>query len=148
MATHTLVVRRIGRLAALPLALALAGPAAGQTPTVDMTGAWVLEVASPNGVGTRDVTFVQKGDSLTGEISSSMASGTLRGTVQGNVVTFVAEVSMDSGPFDVGYRATLVDGELKDGTVDFGSYGQGTFTGRRKKTGGEGGRLRRWSPQT
>ena len=46
---------------------------------------------------------------------------------------------MDSGPFDILYRATLVDGELKNGTVDFGSYGTGTFTGRRKKAGGESG---------
>jgi hypothetical protein len=144
MATFPSLASRAGGLVALVLSLALAGPLraaaqeGGRAPAVDMTGTWILEVVSPNGVGTRDVTLVQKGDSISGEISSSMASGTLKGTIQGNVVAFIAEVSMQSGPFEIAYRAILVDGALKDGTVDFGSYGTGTFTGHRKASGGEG----------
>jgi len=54
------------------------------------------------------------------------------------VVTFVAQVFMESGAFEVTYSATWVDGELKEGKVDFGSYGSGTFSGHRKAEGGEG----------
>jgi hypothetical protein len=113
-----------------------AGTSAAQD--FDLTGAWTFSVMSPNGAGTRDVKFVQQGKDLTGEIASSMAAGPLKGTIEGNVVTFVAEVFMESGPFDITYRATYKDGELIDGTVDFGDYGSGTFTGRRKTEGGEG----------
>lgn len=145
MSVRSPLTRRATGLAALLMAVALAaaGTVAAQEkeapkPAFDLTGAWVLNVLSPNGAGTRDVTFVQDGNALTGEIASSMAAGPLTGTIEGDVVTFVATVFMESGTFDVTYRATWVDGELKDGTVDFGSYGSGTFTGHRKETGGEG----------
>lgn len=140
----TSVRRRTAGLSALLLTVALFGAEGaaaqqeGPKPAFDLSGAWILSVNSPNGAGSRDVTFVQQGDTLTGEISSTMAAGPLNGTVEGDKVTFVAVVFMESGAFEITYRATWVDGELKDGTVDFGDYGSGTFTGRRKAVGGEG----------
>ncbi|MBT8402790.1 MAG: hypothetical protein KJP18_02960, partial [Gemmatimonadetes bacterium] len=73
---------------ALPLTLAFGAllvaapnsPLAAQD--VDLTGDWVLTVQSPNGTGTRDVTFVQEDGELTGTISSTRASGPLEGTVE------------------------------------------------------------------
>ena len=50
--------------------------------------------------------------------------------VEGDKVTFLAVVEMESGAFEIVYEATVADGEMK-GTVDFGDYGTGTFTGRR-----------------
>lgn len=99
---------------------------------IDLTGEWVLTVESPNGTGTRSVTFVQEGDRLTGTISSSMAAGELEGTVEGNEVSFVAEVAMSSGTFPIVYDAVYRDGRLVEGFVDFGDYGSGTFTGERR----------------
>ena len=55
------------------------------------------------------------------------------GTVNDDTVTFVAVVQMDSGPFEITYTATVTGDEM-EGTVDFGSYGSGTFTGRRAKS--------------
>ncbi len=122
---------RVG--AALLLGCALAA-APVQAQDFDLTGEWVLTVESPNGTGTRDVTFVQEGDALKGTIASTMAVGDLTGTVDGNRVSFVALIMMESGSgFEVTYTATYVDGELKDGEVDFGDYGGGTFTGKRKE---------------
>lgn len=109
---------------------------ASTAPAFDLTGEWTLNVMSPNGAGTRDLTLVQEGATLTGEISSSMAAGIVRGTIEGDVVSFVAEILMDSGVFAVTYRATWADGELVEGTVEFGDYGSGTFTGHRKEEGG------------
>ena len=142
MSASATIARRTAALL-MAVVLAAAGTVAAQEkdapkPAGDLTGAWILNVLSPNGAGTRDVTFVQDGNALTGEIASSMAAGPLTGTIEGDVVTFVATVFMESGAFDVTYRATWVDGELKNGTVDFGSYGSGTFTGHRKEAGGEG----------
>jgi len=76
---------------------------------------------------------VQDGDDLTGEISSSRAAGDLVGTVDGDVVTFVALLMMNDGPFEVTYSATIENGVMT-GTVDFGSYGSGTFTGVRAQS--------------
>ena len=95
-----------------------------------MSGTWVLTVESPNGTGQRDLTLVQDGNELSGEISSSRASGELSGTLEGNEVVFLAVVYMESGSFDITYTATVTGDEMK-GTVDFGDYGSGTFTGKR-----------------
>ncbi len=117
--------------AILLLAFAAIGfPDQIEAQAVELSGAWVLTVESPNGTGERQVTFIQDGDALSGEISSSRATGLLIGTVDGDEVTFVATVMMDSGAFDITYRATVTGDEMT-GTVDFGSYGRGTFTGRK-----------------
>lgn len=131
----TPLTRGAGAPFALLLALAvLAHPMDATAQDLDLTGDWVLTVESPNGTGTRGVTLVQDGDDLTGEISSSRAAGELAGTVDGDVVTFVALLMMDSGPFEVTYSATIENGVMT-GTVDFGSYGSGTFTGVRAESG-------------
>lgn len=138
--------RHGSRLAALAAALLLlplgacasgggADASASAAPQVpDLSGAWTLTVQSPNGTGTREVTINQEGNALTGYISSSMATGEIRGSVEGDQVFFVAVVAMDSGDFEITYQATLRDGMLVDGVVDFGDYGAGTFTGKRKGT--------------
>ncbi len=118
--------------------VAVAAPATAQDPeppAADLTGAWVLTVESPNGTGTRDVEFAQDGNELTGTIASTMAVGDLAGTIEGAAVRFVAVVAMDTGDFQITYQATVKDGALVEGTVDFGDYGSGTFTGRRKESG-------------
>ena len=133
----TLIDARALRAVLLVLALSATGVAAqdAPAPTFDLTGAWILDTMSPNGAGTRDVTFVQEGNQLTGDIASSMAAGEIEGTIEGDRIEFVAVVYMDSDPFEITYRATFRDGKLEDGTIDFGSYGGGTFTGRRKPAG-------------
>ena len=123
-------------LSALLLMLSLVGgPQTAAAQEVDLTGDWVLTVESPNGTGTRDVTFLQEGDELTGDIASTQAAGPLTGKVDGNKVTFIAIVMMDSGPFEITYAGTITGNEI-EGTVEFGSYGGGTFTGRRVEDGG------------
>lgn len=125
-------------LVAVVAALAAASPSTAQdpeAPAADLTGEWVLTVESPNGTGTRDVAFAQDGNALTGTIASTMAVGDLTGTVEGDRVRFTAVVAMDTGDFEIVYQATIADGALVDGTVDFGTYGSGTFTGRRKEAG-------------
>lgn len=123
--------RMLATLCALPLLFA-ASLAAQET---SMTGKWIFTVESPNGTGTRQVTLVQEGDSLSGTISSSRASGDITGWIEGSTVTIRTELMMESGPFTVYYTATRT-GETLSGDVDFGDYGVGTFTGRRDE--GEG----------
>ena len=75
------------------------------------------------------------------------AAGEVAGTVEGDGVTFVALLMMNGGPFEVTYRATIENGVMT-GTVDFGDYGSGTFTGVRAKSESSGLSLRRGIPQS
>ena len=132
------ILRHAASLSMALMVLAVSGAQDLQAQDFDLTGEWVFNTMSPNGAGTRDVTFVQDGNTLTGEIASSMAAGDLEGTIDGNTITFVAVVYMESGAFEITYQATYEDGELVDGSIDFGDYGSGTFTGHRKEDGGQG----------
>ncbi len=130
------LLRRLPALTLLFVSLGFAAPAAAQDePAEDLTGEWVLTTLTPNGEGRRDVVFQQDGNTLTGTIASSMAEGPLEGIIDGEVVIFTAFISMDTADFEIVYEATLVDGELVDGTLQIGDYGSGTFTGRRKEAG-------------
>ena len=134
---QTALLRRLTLVAGIVAIGAL--PASAQD-EIDLTGDWILTVESPNGTGTREVTFEQRGDTLTGLISSSMATGPLEGEIDqatGNVI-FTAIVSMGTGDFEIVYICTWRDGELVNGSVDFGDYGSGTFTGARKEDGETG----------
>ncbi|MDH3732287.1 MAG: hypothetical protein OEU54_02090 [Gemmatimonadota bacterium] len=127
----------------LGLSPAVAGAGAAQE--LDLTGAWEFAVQSPNGAGTREVQLVQVGDSISGTISSSRATGDLDGVLEGDRLSFTVVLTMESGPFVVTYRATVTGDEMV-GTIDFGDYGSGTFTGLRSKaklTPAFGSRLQR-----
>jgi hypothetical protein len=118
-------------LPVLLMAIGILGfPAGATAQDVDLTGDWMLTVESPNGTGERQVTFVQDGTELSGEIASSRAAGPLSGTVEGDQIAFVAIVMMDSGPFEITYTGTVTGDEM-EGAVAFGSYGSGTFKGHR-----------------
>jgi hypothetical protein len=119
--TSTLLLLTVGVLAI---------PDGASAQDVDLTGDWVFTVESPNGTGERKVTFVQDGNELSGEIASSRAAGPLSGTIDGDKVTFVAMVMMESGPFEITYTGT-VKGDEMEGAVAFGTYGSGTFKGHR-----------------
>ena len=136
----TFVRRQLSPRWALPLLLVTAGlfctSSGAAAQDLDLTGEWVLTVESPNGTGERSVTFVQDGGELSGEIASSRAAGPLSGTIEGNEVSFVAMVMMESGPFEITYTGTVTGDEMS-GVVEFGSYGSGTFRGHRVEPGAE-----------
>jgi len=121
---------RWGCIALLALIVFASGAPGLSAQDTDLTGEWVFTVQSPNGTGTRQATLLQEGDSITGSISSDRATGDLIGAVEGDVVTLRALLMMASGPFEIVYEAEFTDSTMT-GTVDFGDYGVGTFTGRR-----------------
>lgn len=106
----------------------------GAAQELDVTGTWEFATQSPNGPGTRQVVLAQHGDSISGTISSSRASGDLVGVLEGDQLTFTVILMMESGPFPVSYSA-IVSGDGMVGTIDFGDYGAGTFTGTRTDSG-------------
>jgi hypothetical protein len=113
--------------------LALATPPAAQTEKpADISGAWQLQIETPNGTGTPTVTFKQDGEKLTGTYSSQvMGERQLTGSIKGNAFTFGFEAEFDGNKFKLTYTGT-VDKDTMKGKVDFGGQGEGAFTGKKK----------------
>ena len=118
------------------VALAFAAPAVAQAPAdkkVDLTGKWAFAVVTDNGTGTPTVTFKQMGDSITGHYSSqTLGEQDFKGSVKGNQLTFTMAVSMQGQALTLTYTAVIESKDSLKGTVDFGGYGGGTFTGKRQ----------------
>ncbi len=120
-------------LAAALCVLALIAGASGNARAAgatDLSGEWYFDVNSQNGPGRRDVLFRQEGQRVIGFIESDSASGRFVGSVAGANVEFTAVLEFGGQPMAAVYRAT-VDGDHMTGTIDFGLYGRGTFTGTR-----------------
>ena len=101
-------------------------PASGAG-NVDMTGTWNLEVDSPSGKGNPSFQLKQTGDKLSGTYKGAFGESPVEGTVKGN--TF--EINFESAGIKIKYNGE-VDGDKIKGTLDMGSYGKGTFTGKKK----------------
>ncbi len=102
------------------------GPAYGAG-NVDMTGTWNLEVESPSGRGAPTFALIQTGDKLSGTYKGAFGESSVEGTVKGN--TF--EITFESSGIRIEYKGEVVGDQIK-GTLDMGSYGKGTFTGKKK----------------
>ncbi len=64
--------------------LALSTTAAwGQEKAVDVTGVWEITSETPRGTMTRNVTFQQEGNKLTGSIQTRDGSAPIQGTQDG-----------------------------------------------------------------
>jgi hypothetical protein len=94
----------------------------------DLSGTWSADVALDAGNGTAKFVFTQKGDALSGTYTGALGEAKVSGTVKGNQVewTFAND---EAGK--VVYKGTL-DGDKIKGTVEYGSYGKGTFTAEKK----------------
>jgi len=117
------------------LALAFAVPALAQAPAdkkVDLTGKWAFAVVTDNGTATPTVTFKQVGDSITGHYSSqTLGEQDFKGSVKGSQFTFTMSVSMQGQALTLTYTGAIESKDSIKGTVDFGGFGGGTFTGKR-----------------
>jgi len=99
-------------------------------PVTDLSGEWHFDVNSQNGPGRRDVLFRQEGHRVIGFIASDSASGRFVGSIAGESLEFTAVLEFGGEPMAAVYRAT-VQADTMSGTIDFGLYGRGTFTGQR-----------------
>jgi hypothetical protein len=117
-------------------AFALAAPALAQAPAdkkVDLSGKWIFSVVTDNGTGTPTVTFKQQGDSVTGHYSSQvLGEQDFKGVVKGNQLTFSMSLTTQGQAVTVTYIGTVESAGSLKGTVDFGGFGGGTFTGKRQ----------------
>ena len=104
-------------------------PAAAKV--TDVSGTWELNVESPMGSRASDAIFTQAGGTLGGKMVSPRGEVPLTGTVDGNTVKFGINVNVQGQNLQIDYTGT-VTGDTMNGTVVFGSFGDGKWTGKKK----------------
>jgi hypothetical protein len=107
-------------------------PPAPAAKTLDLTGTWELNVESPMGSRASDAIFTQTGETLGGKIVSTRGEVPLNGTIKGDAVNFGINVNVQGQTLQIDYAGT-VTGDTMSGTVVFGSFGDGKWTGKRKQ---------------
>ena len=98
----------------------------------DVTGTWELNVESPMGSRASDAIFAQTGETLGGKMVSPRGEVPLTGTVSGDTVKFGINVNVQGQNLQIDYSGT-VTGDTMSGTVVFGSFGDGKWTGKKKQ---------------
>lgn len=97
----------------------------------DVTGTWELLVESPMGTRPSDAVFTQTGEALGGKMVSPRGETPLTGTLKGDAIAFGINVNVQGQSLQIDYTGT-VTGDTMSGTVVFGSFGDGKWTGKRK----------------
>ena len=98
----------------------------------DVTGTWELNVESPMGSRASDAVFTQSGETLGGKMVSQRGEVPLTGTIKGDAVNFGINVNVQGQNLQIDYTGT-VTGDTMSGTVVFGSFGDGKWTGKKKQ---------------
>jgi hypothetical protein len=105
-------------------------PAAAKV--TDVSGTWELNVESPMGSRASDAIFTQTGETLGGKMVSPRGEVPLTGSISGDAVKFGINVNVQGQSLQIDYTGT-VTGDTMSGTVVFGSFGDGKWTGKRKQ---------------
>jgi hypothetical protein len=98
----------------------------------DVSGTWELNVESPMGSRASDAVFTQTGDTLGGKMVSPRGETPLTGTIKGDAIAFGINVNVQGQNLQIDYSGT-VTGDTMSGTVVFGSFGDGKWTGKKKQ---------------
>jgi len=106
-----------------------AAPARPKGP--DLTGEWVVTTNSQMGAQDSNMTVKQTGSAIAGTLSSQMGNIDYTGTVTGNEVAFGFMINAQGADLKIDYSGT-VEGNTMKGKAVFGSFGEGTFTAKKK----------------
>jgi len=130
-------IRILAPFAPAPLALALlaacsTAPSEPEAPKASgVAGAWQLTVESPMGTRENEAVFVQSGEQLTGVIKGQRGETPLTGTITGEDIKFGINVTIQGQNLNIDYSGKVA-GDTMGGTVVFGEFGDGKWSGKRK----------------
>lgn len=93
-------------------------------------GNWNLTMQSPMGARSVAAELKANGNALEGNFKGDQGAAPIAGTIDGNNVNFAATVPGPMGQLELKFSGT-VDGDSISGTVAFGAFGSGPFTGNR-----------------
>ena len=100
-----------------------------QVQKTNVSGTWNMTVETSQGSGNPVLVLKQINDSIiTGTYTGQFGEAPLKGKVSGNKINF----QISTPDLTIDYIGT-VEGSTMKGKVVFGSYGEGTFTGKMKE---------------
>jgi hypothetical protein len=122
---------------ALLISACASSPPSGGGPTTapkgpDLSGNWVLTTESQMGAQDSDMVVKQSGKALTGTLTSQLGSVDYTGSVEGQNVAFSFMFNAQGTDLKIDYIG-VVEGDTMKGKAVFGSFGEGTFTAKRKQ---------------
>ena len=99
---------------------------------VDVSGAWLVQVTTPDISATPTVVLKQDGEKLTGEYQSAQyGKFPLEGTLKDGKIEFGFTMNIEGNSITAAFSGTAEKDSLK-GNVSYGDFAQGTFTATRK----------------
>jgi len=98
----------------------------------DLSGNWVLTTESQMGAQDADMIVTQTGNALAGKVMSQMGTVDYTGKLEGNAVAFGFMISVQGMDLQIDYSGTVEGNDTMKGKAVFGSFGEGTFTAKRK----------------
>ena len=125
-------IRLVGNLVtAIAIMFTVVAQSSAQT---NMTGSWILEVSSDQGITMPELTLVQEGMKLTGHYSSdALGENDITGMVDGGNVTVSFEADLQGQSAPVSYKGTVDEEGVWSGTLDIaGGLLTGTFTAKKE----------------
>ncbi len=103
-----------------------------ETTAKSVTGNWKLTVESDNGTTNPSVSLKQNGEELTGTYHGRFGDSPLKGTLKGGEIKFTVRVDVQGQEVIIDYAGKLDSDTTMKGTVKFGDFGDGTFTGKKE----------------
>jgi hypothetical protein len=125
-----LAAATIGTVATVAIAPVAAIAAA---PTADISGTWTTSFDSQVGQQTYTYTFKVDGGALTGHSKSNIGESDLKGTVDGDKVTFVENLNYQDMPLAITYTGQIVSADEIKFKRDVAGQGGEEFTAKRQK---------------
>ena len=114
--------------------VALAPSAAiAAAPSADIAGTWETSFDSQVGKQTYTYDFKLDGEALTGHAKSNLGEGDIKGTVDGDKVTFVESLDYQGQNLDITYPGQIVSADEIRFKRDVGGQGGEEFIATRKK---------------
>jgi len=99
----------------------------------DLSGTWSVAVDAQGQSMVSSLIVEQKGDSISGVLSSEIGEAKVRGAVKGDTVNFVFGLDMGGQALDIAATALLTDADNMMGSMDVTGMGNLPFSARRNK---------------
>ncbi len=95
-----------------------------------LEGTWNLTMNSPMGARPVKAEFTTSGNTIGGNFVGDAGSTPVSGTLDGDAASFSSTVQGPMGQLELKFAGTVAGNSIS-GTVQFGAFGSGTFSGEK-----------------
>jgi hypothetical protein len=99
-------------------------------PAANMAGSWTITTETPMGAQETKLSVAQTGKDIKGTMESPQGSVPITGTADGKEFKFGFDFDAQGTSLRIDYIGT-VEGPAMKGKAVFGTFGEGTFTGKK-----------------